>query len=188
MHLQLPARLGDGPIHLRRWEAVDAPAMHDLVLGSLDHLRPWMPWIAHEPATLEARTALIEQWADEAAAGGDAVYAVVVDGAVAGSCGLHQRIGPRGLEIGYWLGAPFTGRGAATLAARLLTDAAFDLAGVDVVEIHHDKANLASAAIPRRLGFDLVEEHPVEVKAPGECGIGCVWRIDRASWRPAPAE
>ena len=32
--------------------------MHDAVTESIEHLRPWMPWIADEPVTVEQRRAL----------------------------------------------------------------------------------------------------------------------------------
>jgi RimJ/RimL family protein N-acetyltransferase len=57
------------------------------------------------------------------------------------------------LEIGYWIHAGFLRRGLATRVSCLLTDAAFTVAGIERVEIHHDKANVASAGVPRRLGF-----------------------------------
>jgi hypothetical protein len=37
---------------LRRWRAQDAEALGRAVAQSIEHLRPWMAWIAEEPATL----------------------------------------------------------------------------------------------------------------------------------------
>jgi ribosomal-protein-serine acetyltransferase len=71
-----------------------------------------------------------------------------------------------------------------TRVVRALTDAAFTVPAIDVVEIHHDRANLRSAVIPRRLGFTFVGEQPDVVSAPGEAGIDCTWRTTRMTWRP----
>jgi ribosomal-protein-serine acetyltransferase len=38
--------LAHGQAVLRRWRAGDADTVCDLVLSSLDHLRPWLPWAA----------------------------------------------------------------------------------------------------------------------------------------------
>jgi RimJ/RimL family protein N-acetyltransferase len=115
--------------------------------------------------------------------GGDALLGVFVDGAVAGSCGLHRRRGPDVLEIGYWIHVSFVRRWLATRVAALLTDAALATPGIRYVEIHHDKANVASSGVPRRLGFRLVGEGPDEAAASAELGIDCVWRIDSDQWR-----
>jgi ribosomal-protein-serine acetyltransferase len=104
------------------------------------------------------------------------------DDVAVGSCGLHRRIRPDGLEIGYWIHPSFTGRGIATSAGRLLTDAAFGIEGITHVEIHHDQANVASAGVPRRLGYRLVAEVADEIAAPAEIGIKHVWRINQAEW------
>jgi hypothetical protein len=48
---------------------------------SIEHLRPWMPWIAHEPLTEAARVALIRQW-DELYRSGDDVIVVAARAAV----------------------------------------------------------------------------------------------------------
>lgn len=125
---------------------------------------------------------MIDRWASEWAAGGDCLYGIFVDGAAAGSCGLHRRLGDDGLEIGYWLRTGFTGRGIATRAARLLTSAAFTVEQIELVEIHHDKANLRSAGVPRRLGFALIGEFEDEVQAPRESGVECRWRMTRERW------
>lgn len=165
---------------LRRYDLGDAPALHAAITASIEHLRPWMPWIADEPLSPKDRERLITDvfdagWRD----GTDYVYGIFSAEALVGGCGLHRRIGTGGLEIGYWVAADHTGRGHATAAARALADAAFDLSEIDHVEIHHDKANVASAAIPAKLGFTMMGEVTDAISAPGEIGISCEWRLDR---------
>ncbi len=169
---------------LRRWLPADAPAMHDAVSHSVEHLRPWMAWIAFEPQTVADRRRLIRRFGRVWRRGGDVVMGIFVDGRVVGGTGLHRRLGPDGLEIGYWIAAGHTGRGHATAAARLLTTAAFGVPGIARVEIHHDQANRASAAVPRRLGYRFVGAAPDAVKAPAETGIDWTWRVTRDEWAP----
>jgi len=173
---------GPGRLELRRWIAHDVEVLAQAVAESREHLRPWMPWIASEPLSLEQRSALVGDWERAWQAGGDVLMGVFLDGAVAGGCGLHHRIGPGGLEIGYWTHPSFLRRGIATAAARLLTDAAFARVEITRVEIHHDKANRASQGIPRKLGFRLVREVPDQIEAPAEVGISCEWRLTRNDW------
>jgi RimJ/RimL family protein N-acetyltransferase len=72
---------------------------------------------------------------------------------VVGGTGLHTRRGNESLEIGYWIRSARAGDGLATEAAGAVTRVAFDVCGVDRVEIRVDVANARSAAIPRKLGF-----------------------------------
>lgn len=175
--------MGPDGLLLRRWTPADADVLGQAVLESSDHLRPWMPWVAGEPLSVDQRRAMLAGWEREWSQGGDAVLGILADGCVAGSCGLHRRIGPGGVEIGYWVHPAFTRRGLATTAARLLTEAAFSLPAIDRVEIHHDRANAASAGIPRKLGFELIDEIPaLEQSAPAEIGIDCRWRMTREGW------
>lgn len=167
---------------LRQWDAGDAPSLSVAVTENVEHLRPWMPWISSEPLSPQDRLALINQWRAEWERGGDVVIAALLDQVVIGSAGLHQRRGPGVLEIGYWVHRAHTRMGYATEIARVLTTAAFTVAGIDRVEIHHDKANIASAGVPRRLGFTFVGETVDSVTSPGEVGIDCSWTIDRQQW------
>lgn len=171
-----------GDVTVRRWQADDAQALNDAIAASREHLLPWMPWAAAAPDTLERRRERIAEWEREWLAGGDCVYGIFVGGAVAGGSGLHRRLGPDGLEIGYWLASQFTGRGVMTVAGGLLTDAAFSVPEVALVEIHHDKANLPSAGVPRRLGYTLIAELERPAQAPADIGIGWHWRITREQW------
>jgi RimJ/RimL family protein N-acetyltransferase len=95
---------------------------------------------------------------------------------------LHHRIGYGGLEIGYWTHPAFLRTGIATTAVAMLTDAAFAVPGITRVEIHHDRANEASAGIPRKLGFHLIGQAAREPQAPGEIGVACRWRMTREKW------
>lgn len=179
MMRRLPERFGDGEVQLRRWRAEDAETLHRLVGESVEHLRPWMGWVADEPLSLEERLRMLTQWEHTWRTGGDVLLGIFRGGVAAGGCGLHRRIGPHGLEIGYWVHPEHLRRGVATAAAGLLADAALALPDIERVEIHHDKANVASAGVPRALGFAFVDERPDQPEAPAEVGIECRWRRER---------
>lgn len=183
----LPERLsGPRGVLLRRWRLEDARALSIAVAESLDHLRPWMAWAAQEPLTLQERRSRIAAFEGEWAAGGDVVLGAFLGDEVIGGCGLHRRIAADGLELGYWIHERFTRRGLATLLAGLLTDVALALPGITHAEIHHDKANVASAGVPRKLGYSLIEEVPDQREAPAESGIECQWRMTREAWSARP--
>jgi ribosomal-protein-serine acetyltransferase len=156
---------------VRHWREEDAAPLSRAVAESLDHLRPWLPWAAGEPKSPAERLVLIRHWERERLAGGDELLGIWVDGRLAGGCGLHRRIGPGGLELGYWVHPSFTRRGVATEAARQLCDRAFAAPSIDRVEIHHARANIASAGVAAKLGFEL--------RRPAE---EWVWRLTRAAF------
>lgn len=145
---------------IRCWDPRDAPLAKDAIDSSLDHLRPWMPWARQEPQTLAEKVELLREFRGQFDLGSNSVYAIFdrAETRVLGGTGLHPRIGPGALEIGYWIRADAVGQGFATESSAALTRVAFEVAAVDRVEIHCAKENLASAAIPRRLGF--AEQEP----------------------------
>ena len=169
--------LSRGPVTLRRHRPDDLDAVFGAVTESLDHLRPWMPWAA--AYTRETAAEFLAKSARDWADGTEYTYAIIAGGVLAGGCGLMSRIGPGGLEIGYWVHRAWTRRGLATAASAALVEAAFGLPGVDRVEIQHDELNVASAGIPRKLGFTEVGRRPLDVPPPAGTGIGVVWRLLR---------
>jgi ribosomal-protein-serine acetyltransferase len=179
---RLPLEIDGDVVHLHAWDVTDASRVNDAVERNLEHLRPWMPWIADEPLTLDARRALLARWAVDRDAGVGLNFGMLVDGEVVGACGLHRRIGDEGLEIGYWVDADHVGHGFATSAAAMLTTAAIGGAGASHVEIHHDEANVASRRVPEKLGYRLLGAFPDEITAPGELGIEWRWRVERDEW------
>jgi RimJ/RimL family protein N-acetyltransferase len=173
---------------LRRARPTDAEAFAEAVAKSLAHLRRWMPWavpVAAEAPVQRDRLVMADaSWAD----GTDYEFAILPadERDIIGGCGLMRRIGPAAIEIGYWVHVDHTRRGHATAAARALTDAAWMLPDVERVEIHCDEANVASAAVPARLGYRLDRVEGDETLAPPHSGRTMIWIADRpASVRTA---
>jgi RimJ/RimL family protein N-acetyltransferase len=171
--VELPEVLTDGSLVLQRYRLDDVGALKESSAASQDHLIGYMPW-ASEPPTDESALQFVTEAADGFCVSGNANYAMIRDGSYVGSCGIHDRVGPGALEIGYWVDVRHTRNGIATAAARLLTEACFD-AGVERVVIRCDASNDASANVARRLGYELVDVRDRAAEAPSETGREMVW-------------
>ena len=172
---------------LRQWVEADATRQGVAVATSLEHLRPWMPWIESEPLTRSQRVGLIRTWRADWEQGGDVVIGAFIGDVVIGSAGLHRRRGPR-LSSRSAIGYTSTTRGR-DMPPRFPPHSRrprSTVPEIDHVEIHHDKANTASAGIPRRLGYTLIDETPNAVSAPAEVGIDCRWSMNRQDWIDRP--
>ncbi|MGA3149020.1 MAG: GNAT family N-acetyltransferase [Acidimicrobiales bacterium] len=178
-------------VTLHRVRPDDLDELVDAVNASLGALRPWMPW-AQAPATRQSIGEFLDQADRDWEGGREFQFAIrgrrgAEPEALIGCCGLHDRIGAGGLEIGYWVRSDCTGRGVATSAASALTASALGLDGVSRVEIHCDAANVRSAAIPPKLGFRL---HRIEARppiSPGETDRHMIW-VYPSSPPPASAD
>ncbi|RGD57694.1 N-acetyltransferase [Kitasatospora xanthocidica] len=168
-----------GDLVLRRWRGQrDFAAAFTLIEESLDHLRPWEPWVARHDE--EHTRALLDRCDSWWASGEVYTYAIAEDGAPVGMCQAVRAAEPGGRRVGYWLHPAATGRGLATRAVAALAEEVFTLPGTAYLEIVHDRANTASAAVPRRLGFtELRSEPAVRPVAPAGSGTAVVWRLDR---------
>lgn len=161
-------------VTLRRYRPEDLDELDRVIDESLEHLKAWMPW-AHTQ-TRDRTREYLDRAEQEWGSGESYNYAITTGGAILGSCSMMRRIGPGGLEIGYWIRPEQTGRGLVTMAAAALTRQAFELPGTTHVEIHHNPANTASGAIPRRLGYTVVPPGPL---GPEQPEVSTVHRIDR---------
>jgi RimJ/RimL family protein N-acetyltransferase len=172
-----PERIELGDLVLRRERIGDEVLIARALESELEHLQPWMPWAtpenASEPAQRQRLQKVEQTWND----GQDHSFLALdaSEATLLGGFGLHRRIGPDAIEMGYWLSHRAVGNGYATRAARALTDAALALDDVARVEIHCDEANVRSAKIPQRLGYRLDRIEPDDVEAPGEIGRSMVW-------------
>jgi len=173
-----PAELIErGPVTLRRHREEDVDAVFQAVTESVDHLLPWLPWAAayRRQSAAEFLAKAAQDWED----GTEYNYAIISGGTLAGGCGLMARIGPGGLEIGYWVHRAYTRRGLATEASAALVEQAFRLPGIERVEIVHDELNAASGGVPRKLGFTEVGRRALDQPALQGTGVGVVWRLLR---------
>jgi RimJ/RimL family protein N-acetyltransferase len=170
----------EGDLLFSRALETDLEELKAAVNSSLSELRPWFPW-AQQTATdqsvgefLSGATRGWETGTDFAYLGRELEDGAPSGGIVCG-CGLHPRLGPGALEIGYWVRTDRTRRGIATSAAGALTRAAFALPGVERVQIHCDQSNQASAGVAAKLGYVLDHTERKEPTAPGETGRFMVW-------------
>ena len=79
-------------------------------------------------------------------------WAIAVEGRLAGVGGLAARADSVDIELGYWLGRPFWGRGYATEAAGLMLEQAWSAGMARVLSGHFD-GNLRSRRVLDKLGF-----------------------------------
>jgi RimJ/RimL family protein N-acetyltransferase len=167
-----PYRIETGRLVVRCYEPRDAANLKEAIDSSLEHLRPWMPWVQQEPHTLEQKIELIEQFRANYESGENFTSGIfAADGTeVLGGTGLHPRIGPGGLEIGYWIRASATRQGFVTESSAALARVAFEVCGADRVEIRIEPRNQASFGVPRKLGF--VEEATLRRRLPPARGTG----------------
>lgn len=172
----LPGSIGVPGLEVRCWRPTDAAALSEAIIEDLEHLRPFLPWVADEPLGEDLRLELIAGWERDRLAGGDALYGIFARGAVVGGIGVHHRRADDGLEVGYWLRAAAQGAGTMTRVVRAVTATMLQVPGVTHVEICVDAANARSAALPPRCGYRLVGREPRAPRAPAESGWLQVWR------------
>lgn len=142
---------------VRCYNPSDAALLAETVTENVEHLRPWMPWVYNEPEPLEEKVQRLKRFRGMFDLGQSFVYGIFnrEDTKLLGGTGLHPRIGEGGLEIGYWIHKDYVNHGLVTECTAALVKVAFELMHAHRLEIHCDPANLASAAIPRKLGFTL---------------------------------
>ena len=168
---------------LRPWKLTDAAEFHAGVVESAEHLAPFMPWARDSAAlSLADRLPFLEKWIDDCASGADFHYGLFEGDRLLTVIGLHPRIEPGGLEIGYWCRASEARKGYTTEAVIQAMRIAFAMPEVTHVEIKHDLANIPSGRIPEKLGFTKVAEETREILAQSETGRGNVWRLTRAEY------
>lgn len=140
---------------VRCWDPKDAALMQAASAVSKEHLLPFMPWAEKEPQTVEQKIELTRRFRGLFDRNEDYVYGIFNkdESRALGGTGLHTRLKDNALEIGYWLHKDFINQGYITESSAALTKVAFEFYHVDRMEIHCSVENLASASVPRKLGY-----------------------------------
>lgn len=148
-----PYRVETERLVLRCPELTDLEPIHESVLESVESLRPWMPWVADEPSTLAQRADVIRRLRTGFDRQEDLTYMLYdrASGGHLGGAGLHPRVGPGGIELGYWIRESAQGQGLAGEATQALLRVAFQFVGVDRVEIRIEPSNRASRRVVEKL-------------------------------------
>ena len=185
MELAKTYRIETERLVIRCYQPADALMMHSAIVGSLDHLRPWIPWARQEPRELDWMLSFIRMFRGQFDLGQDAVYGIFdkTETEQIGGTGLHNRIGKDAREIGYWINVRHINNGYATEAVRALIRIGFEIENLSRLEIRCVPENWASRRIPQRLGF----RHEMTLRANSTDGDGqpadlMVWALNRREY------
>ncbi|BDS07904.1 ribosomal-protein-serine acetyltransferase [Oceaniferula spumae] len=137
--------------HLRLTNPDDAEETFAVVDRNREYLRQWMPWVDGVQSS-----DAIRQHLDSLQAGihDCPEFVLVYHGKIVGRLGFH-RIDEqnRNTSVGYWLDAGQQGQGLMTMAVKAAVDYAIHTRKLHRVVLMAAVDNLASRAIPERLGF-----------------------------------
>lgn len=148
------------------------------VLANNRRVAEMLARMPHPYGEAEAR-AFIEMSAQKRAAG--CAYAVTLaeTGAFVGGAGLNAT--DRGLELGYWIGEPYWGRGYATEAAHALVDLAFRATTIDRLNVSCRVINPSSRRVIHKCGFQYAGQGMLDSLVAGRVPVER-YSLDRKTW------
>jgi RimJ/RimL family protein N-acetyltransferase len=168
----------------------DAKMFCETVDENLSHLRPWLSWTRHEPRSLEERVERLRQLRSYFDQGRDFVYGLFdpEESRLIGAAGLQTRVGRQARELAYWIHHDLTGQGLASEVAAALVRVAFEVDDVERVEVHCPPRNVASRAIPEKLGFQYEATlRRRRATAEGHHRDVMIWTLFPWDYRKSPA-
>ncbi|HET7460329.1 MAG TPA: GNAT family protein [Longimicrobium sp.] len=177
-----PYRIVTPTVVLRCWDTADTPALHALIAENLEHLRPWVPWVADEPKPLEARLHEVRQWRATFDLDQAWHWAMLAadDGELVGSVVMNPLLDGTSVDIGSWVGEARARRGLVTHGVAAAVRAAFEVLGMTRVQAATDPGNERSIALVRKLGF--THEATTRHLEHGERKDELVWTILATEW------
>ena len=176
---------------IRCYHPRDAHLLKQGIEESLVHLKPWMPWVHSEPEPIEMKITRLRLFRSEFDLDNEYIFGIFnpEETKLLGGTGLHPRVGPNAIEIGYWIHVNYINQGYATEIAGALTKIALEKYNFFRVEIHCDPSNLASASVPRKLNY--VHEATLKDRVLDERGKlrdSMIWSITRKEYAKSPAK
>jgi RimJ/RimL family protein N-acetyltransferase len=112
----------------------------------------------------------------------EATFVIIHEGKLIGACGVIPGEGETTAEIGYWIGAPFWGRGYATEAARATIDFAFSDLGHDHLQAGARVSNPASRRVLEKCGFQWTGVRLIRIRGINSAAPADRFRLDRGLW------
>jgi len=174
---------------VRCYQPSDAQLLADSIAENVEHLKPWMPWVHAEPEPFEEKQKRMLHFRGMFDLQQDYIYGIFnkEETILLGGTGLHTRLGADELEIGYWIHKDHINQGLTTESTAALVKVAFEIIQIHRIEIHCDPANLASASIPRKLGF--TNEGTLRAKTPflDRWSDKMIWGLLKDEYSNSPA-
>jgi RimJ/RimL family protein N-acetyltransferase len=174
---------------VRSYQPSDVQLFADSIAESLEHLKPWMPWAHEEPRQPDEYNKTLLRFRGLFDLNRDYVYGIFNsdETKLVGGTGLHTRLSENELEIGYWIHKDFINQWLVTESTAALIKVAFEIIHIHRLEIHCDPENLASAAVPRKLGF--THEGILRAKTPflGRWSDSMIWGLLEDEYPNSPA-
>lgn len=170
---------------VRCWTPADAAALRDALDASDAHLRPWIPFMEHEPRSRVETQQSLRGWRASFDRDEHFRFAVLdrTESQLLGEVMLLDRTGPDARELGYWVDARHCGRGYASEAIRALLHVAFARYGWSRLEAHCSPDNTASIRTVETLGFHHEATLARRFRAPnGELQDTAIWTLFAADY------
>lgn len=147
--------LVDQDIQLRSFTVEDAPVLFETIETSRSFLRPWMKWVDHTTRVDEvaqfiqgAQSRLHQQEGLE--------LGIFRHQQILGGMGMHNwDHSTKKAQMGYWLRPAVEGEGLAYRCGLRFLQFLFEKPGLNKIEIHFMARNHRSAALAKRLGFQI---------------------------------
>jgi len=189
MGLVVPIEIRTERLSLRPWRAEDAQALHGILVANYEHLAPWIPARVATPAIVPLLAERLAAFGAEFEADREWRFAMLTsdERTILGEVDLFPRSATGRValpdadraEIGYWIRADETGRGFVTEAVVAIVDVARRTGRFNHLEIRCDARNAPSAAVPRRLGFELATTTDEPPASPDSAGVQLqIWNLD----------
>jgi RimJ/RimL family protein N-acetyltransferase len=171
---------------MRCLSPLDTPNVSRAIEESIEHLRPWLTWTAHEPLTLAQRLTWVRTRRGHFDLGSDYCFGAFSkdEGQLLGFGLLRLAADVDERELGYWIHAHHLRQGLATELVSALLRVAFDIEQLDAVELRTFPHNEASARLARRLGFSGPGFDPLSYPMPdgskADLHVFCLSRAEYA--------
>lgn len=145
----------DHEIDLALLEINHAEELFQLISQSRDTLRQWL-YFTDKILSVEDTHSFIETSLFNYEANDGFSAGIWYQDQLVGTIGFHRMDTiNRKVEMGYWLGKSFEGKGIMTRSCKSMVQYAFVALNVNRIEIRAGVENTKSRAIPERLGFQL---------------------------------
>ncbi|TQR20604.1 GNAT family N-acetyltransferase [Psychrobacillus vulpis] len=143
----------DDKTMLKMLDLRDSERLFDLMIGSKETLREWLPFIDFTKTVSDTQN-FIQSTMKQYSENNGFQAGIWYEGNLAGVIGFHKiDWNNKSTSIGYWLGNDYVGLGLMTKSVKALVDYALKDLQLNRVEIRAAVENKKSRAVPERLGF-----------------------------------